>query len=121
VPSAPCGVYDLTIDTTMGVRYLAIFANGFVGFVSRSSAGRKDLGYVTTMWSVGCEGAVTAGVVGGAEFFFYVDAFTDLVHAWEYWGGQGQVRTNGRRGAVRVRLLGTAEGDLEGVVDDGEE
>ncbi|KAK3951107.1 hypothetical protein QBC32DRAFT_315241 [Pseudoneurospora amorphoporcata] len=77
-------VFDVIIPGSGGkkTRYLAVFSSGTVGFVKHSSNGQayvpsdgSDGGgqggqYVTTIWSVQCNGLATAGILGGIRFDF---------------------------------------------------
>ncbi|KAK0653570.1 hypothetical protein QBC41DRAFT_369355 [Cercophora samala] len=77
---SPKGVYDVRLpgQGDRPDRYLAIFKNGEVGWVLRSTNGQTALrdergeAYVTTVFSVQCDGLSTAGVVNGLEFEFAV-------------------------------------------------
>lgn len=55
--------------------YLAIYKSGKVGFATRSSNGQdyiQDNGdeYVTTVFSLSCQGEMSAGIIGGDQFEF---------------------------------------------------
>ncbi|KAK1777689.1 hypothetical protein QBC45DRAFT_330097 [Copromyces sp. CBS 386.78] len=77
-------VFDVIIPGSGGEKktmYLAVFSSGTVGFVEHSSNGQayvpsdgSDGGqggqYVTTIWSVQCNGLATAGILGGIRFDF---------------------------------------------------
>ncbi|KAK4195216.1 hypothetical protein QBC40DRAFT_301397 [Triangularia verruculosa] len=75
---SPRGIYDVRLPGENGRpdRYLAVFKNGEVGWVLRSTNGqtalRDDRGepYVTTILSLQCNGLSTAGILNGLEFEF---------------------------------------------------
>lgn len=77
---SPRGVFDVRLPGRgdRPSRYLAIFKNGEVGWVLRSTKGQTALRdergqpYVTTVFSVQCDGLSTAGVINGLEFEFAV-------------------------------------------------
>ncbi|KAK4677119.1 hypothetical protein QC764_408067 [Podospora pseudoanserina] len=77
---SPRGVFDVRLPGRgdRPSRYLAIFKNGEVGWVLRSTNGQTALRdergqpYVTTVFSVQCDGLSTAGVINGLEFEFAV-------------------------------------------------
>ncbi|KAK0742334.1 hypothetical protein B0T21DRAFT_346146 [Apiosordaria backusii] len=77
---SPRGVFDVRLPGTNGRpdRYLAVFKNGEVGWVLRSTNGQTALRdergepYVTTIFSLQCNGLSTAGIIGGLEFEFAV-------------------------------------------------
>ncbi|KAK3690523.1 putative salivary secreted peptide [Podospora appendiculata] len=79
---APANVFDVVIPANGGVpaQILAIYKSGEVSFVSASSNGQAYVPspsggeYVTTVWSVQCNGLATAGIIGGARFYFTVQS-----------------------------------------------
>ncbi|KAK3367696.1 putative salivary secreted peptide [Podospora didyma] len=83
-PAAPVNVYDIIIPGNSPL-YLAIFKSGAVGFVDASSNGQAYVphpsgdDYVTSVWSLQCDGLTTAGILGGAEFQFSVKDSGDIV------------------------------------------
>ncbi|KAF2400995.1 hypothetical protein EJ06DRAFT_556454 [Trichodelitschia bisporula] len=71
-PNAPCGVYDLVYNSPSGSAVLAIFPDEHLGFVPTSSDGQNSDDYITTVWSIDCDGTLRAGIIDGAELFFGV-------------------------------------------------
>lgn len=68
----PPGVFDLTTDDGL---FVAVFEDGHVGFTSTGSNGQAYVGtspniYVTTIWSVQCDGVLVAGIINSLEFQF---------------------------------------------------
>ncbi|KAK3313967.1 putative salivary secreted peptide [Apodospora peruviana] len=85
-PAAPAQLFDAVITGGTKPLYLAIFKSGVVGFVETSSNGQSyvsspDGEYITTVWSVQCNGLATAGILGGAEFQFTVKDNGEIVLA----------------------------------------
>ncbi|KXX74699.1 hypothetical protein MMYC01_207957, partial [Madurella mycetomatis] len=85
-PAAPDGVYDIVIPGASPL-YLAVFKSGEVGFVGTSSNGQEYVSdpsggeYVTSIWSLRCNGLTTAGIIGNVEFQFTVRDNGDIVVA----------------------------------------
>ncbi|KAI9858785.1 MAG: hypothetical protein M1813_007252 [Trichoglossum hirsutum] len=84
--SAPSGVYDLLYENSQGSAYFAIFLNGDVGFRPSSSNGQEFITdgtgqYITTIWSIACDGGISAGIINGAEFIFSIDDSTGNLFA----------------------------------------
>ena len=70
VTGAPSGLFDMVFGQD---KYLAIFESRKVGFVSASTNGQTYAGtgpdrYITTVFSLTCEGRITAGIVDGETF-----------------------------------------------------
>ncbi|MCJ1245337.1 hypothetical protein MMC30_002541 [Trapelia coarctata] len=68
----PAGVFDLQTDDGL---FIAVFEDGHVGFVPTGSNGQTYVGtspnkYITTIWSVQCDGVLVAGIINGLEFQF---------------------------------------------------
>ncbi|TAQ86591.1 hypothetical protein B7494_g5101 [Chlorociboria aeruginascens] len=66
----PAGVYDLVADDG---DFVAVFDDGHVGFTPTSSDGQTYIAspkgnYVTSIWSVDCNGNILAGILGGSPF-----------------------------------------------------
>ncbi|WYZ43924.1 hypothetical protein EsH8_VII_000360 [Colletotrichum jinshuiense] len=80
---APKDVYDIELTSGGKTLYFAVFKSGAVGFVDASSNGQSYVGtgdqYVTTIWSVECDGLATAGILGGDSFQFVVKDNGDIV------------------------------------------
>ncbi|KAL0934956.1 uncharacterized protein CTRU02_209547 [Colletotrichum truncatum] len=80
---APNGLYDIVLNAGGQTLYLAVFKTGAVGFVDTSSNGQSYVGtdnqYITTIWSVECDGLTSAGIVGGESFDFIVTDNGDLI------------------------------------------
>ncbi|KAJ9663101.1 hypothetical protein H2201_005772 [Coniosporium apollinis] len=68
--NGPSGVFDLVSDSG---KYVAVFEDGQVGFVDESSNGQNQIvdgsgaKYLTTVWSVTCDGELVAGILGGSQ------------------------------------------------------
>ncbi|KAK0610348.1 hypothetical protein B0T17DRAFT_584566 [Bombardia bombarda] len=82
-PSAPAGVFDVVLGAgTAAPLYLAVYRSGAVGFVATSSNGQTYISaagspgasqyYITTIWSVGCDGLATAGILGSGSPFPFI-------------------------------------------------
>jgi hypothetical protein len=67
-------VFDLVLDTG---DIVAIYEDGTVGFVSVSSGGEtyvdggESVPYVTTIFSLTCNGVLQFGITGGTAYEFY--------------------------------------------------
>ncbi|KAK4222395.1 hypothetical protein QBC38DRAFT_539607 [Podospora fimiseda] len=73
--NAPPGLYDIRTTLDAGSRlYLAVFEDGGVGWVNRSSNGQNPVDippqdeFITTIWSLQRNGIATAGILGGIQF-----------------------------------------------------
>ncbi|CCC09521.1 unnamed protein product [Sordaria macrospora k-hell] len=121
-PNATTNVFDIIIPagpaTGTGTgkektKYLAVFSSGAVGFVDRSSNGQTyvpspssstDGGsdgeggqYVTTIWSVQCNGFATAGILGGIRFDFGIRDNGELTVGSYRAGRRGRSQRKDRR------------------------
>ncbi|KAK3937759.1 phospholipase A2 [Diplogelasinospora grovesii] len=82
---APAGVYDLVLTSGGKSLFFAIFKSGAVGLVDTgSSEGQKWVpsgsdSYITTVWSVQCDGVTTAGIIGGEQFSFAINDNGEVV------------------------------------------
>ncbi|KAK3994499.1 hypothetical protein QBC44DRAFT_340905 [Cladorrhinum sp. PSN332] len=79
--NAPPGLFDIRTTNAVGPQlFLAVFGDRRVGWVERSSSeGQTPVGsppnddYITSIWSVQCNGLATAGIIGGIQFKFQID------------------------------------------------
>jgi len=60
-----------------------------VGFTPEGSDGQDNSGlegeFVTTIWSVSCNGTLSAGVIGGKKILFKVNATSNAIIAVPVW------------------------------------
>ncbi|TID00345.1 hypothetical protein CH35J_006417 [Colletotrichum higginsianum] len=80
---APAGLFDIVLKSGGKTLYLAVYKSGAAGFVDTSSNGQTYIGtgdqYVTTIWSVDCDGLVVSGILSGESFQFFVNHNGDIV------------------------------------------
>jgi len=96
----PQHVYDLKLAGAVPL-YLALFKSGVVGYVENSSDGQTYVStpegdeYITTVWSVDCDGIATAGISGGLKFQFFLNVNGEVVTDAALHAGLGKKRQAG--------------------------
>ncbi|KAK4161640.1 hypothetical protein QBC43DRAFT_380556 [Cladorrhinum sp. PSN259] len=80
-PNVQAGLHDIRLSTqgSQPVLYLAVFQDGTVGWVGTSSNGQMPVmgpggkKYITTIWSLQCNGIATSGIIGGIQLKYHID------------------------------------------------